>query len=104
MSVGSFAPLLQPWAIKKFPAIAHVDGTARPQTVSKAREPWLHDLLTEIAVSTGAPILINTSFNAHGKPIVNTLKASLEILFESNEMDFLVVEDWLFVRNQNPKS
>ena len=92
----SFAPLLRPAAQKSFPGIAHVDGTARPQTVSRARNPWLHRLLARVGASTGTPILINTSFNTHGKPILNSAREALRLLQASSDLDFVVIEDFLF--------
>jgi carbamoyltransferase len=94
----SFAPLLQGWAIEAFPAIAHVDGTARPQTVKKSRNPWLWELLKYVGEAIGQPILINTSFNAHGHPIVNTVKDTIRLWEESKDLDFVVIEDWLFIK------
>ena len=96
----SFAPLLKEEIIQKFPAISHVDGTARPQTVNRNRNPWIWELLNYIGLKTGVSILINTSFNAHGRPIVNTIKQSIKLLLESDDLDFLVVEDYLFVKRR----
>jgi carbamoyltransferase len=96
----SFAPFLKDWVVDAFPAIAHVDGTARPQTVSASRNPWLHKLLLLIGDMTGAPILINTSFNAHGEPIVNTVKDTLDLLWNSEDLDFVVIEDFLFTKKE----
>eukprot|EP00946_MAST-07B_sp_MAST-7B-sp1_P001865 g1865.t1 len=92
----SFAPLLRPSIQEAFPGIAHVDGTARPQTVSHDRNPWLHRLLSRIGASIGAPILINTSFNTHGKPILNSAREALALLRASSDLDFVVIEDHLF--------
>ncbi len=54
------------------PAAVHVDGTARPQVLDRATDPALHDLLGRVGELTGAPVLINTSFNLHEEPIVCT--------------------------------
>ncbi len=54
------------------PAAVHVDGTARPQVVTAAQNPSLHALLGQVGARTGAPVLINTSFNLHEEPIVCT--------------------------------
>jgi carbamoyltransferase len=56
----------------KIPAIVHVDGTARVQTVREATNPMLYRLLKEFEALTGVPVLINTSFNIKGEPIVET--------------------------------
>ena len=55
-----------------FPAIIHKDGTSRVQTVNKQQHPVLHDLLTRFKDKTGCPMLLNTSLNIKGEPIVNT--------------------------------
>ena len=57
---------------KDFPAIIHHDGTSRVQTVRKTDNPGFHALLTECKKQTGCPILLNTSLNIKGQPIVNT--------------------------------
>ena len=54
------------------PAAVHVDGTARPQLVTAETNPSLHACLTRVGELTGAPILVNTSFNLHEEPIVCT--------------------------------
>ena len=56
---------------KEFPAIIHKDGTSRVQTVNKEQHPDLHDLLTQFKDKTGCPMLLNTSLNIKGMPIVN---------------------------------
>ena len=93
----SFAPLLRTEAQEAFPGIAHVDGTARPQTVSRVRNNWLHRLLSHVALSIGMPILIDTSFNTHGRPILNSAAEALHLLRSSEDLDFVVIEDYLFM-------
>lgn len=56
-----------------FPAIIHADGTSRVQTVNKTQHPGLYELLTEFYAKTGCPMLVNTSLNIKGQPIVNTV-------------------------------
>jgi carbamoyltransferase len=56
---------------KEFPAIIHADGTSRVQTVTREQHPGLHELLTEFYKKTGCPMLVNTSLNIKGQPIVN---------------------------------
>ena len=58
----------------KFPAIVHEDGTSRVQTVTKKSHPGLFALLTKWKEETGCPMLLNTSLNIKGKPIVNNLQ------------------------------
>ena len=56
----------------KYPAICHVDGTSRVQTVSKHDNPHYYKLIKEFYKKTGCPMLLNTSLNIKGKPIVNS--------------------------------
>ena len=92
----SFAPRLTAAAAAALPAIAHADGTARPQTVAAEDEPWLHALLEAVRAETGWGVLINTSFNSKGKPILNTLEEALTLLRDCEDLDYVVVEDFLF--------
>ena len=96
----SFAPALRPAAAAALPAVAHFDGTARLQTVSKRNEPWLHALLEAVKARTGWGVLINTSFNSRGKPILNTLSEALELLRDCEDLDYVLVEDWLFSKSR----
>ena len=57
-----------------FPAVTHVDRTSRIQTVNKLDHPMLHELLTQFYNKTGCPMLLNTSLNIKGQPIVNDEK------------------------------
>ena len=102
----SLAGKLTPWCAATFPAIRHFDGTARPQTVTAASEPWLHALLGKVRSLTGtAGVLINTSFNSRGKPILNTIEEALELLDEDgSELDAVLIEDWLFERGGKAKA
>jgi carbamoyltransferase len=59
------------------PAVVHVDGTARPQTVNAAQHPALHETLSRFYAATGVPVLVNTSLNAAGEPIVETPEDTL---------------------------
>lgn len=70
----------------KLPAITHVDGTARVQTVTREQNPWLHALLQEFSGYSGVPILLNTSFNVAGKPILTTLEEAFEV-YKNTELD-----------------
>lgn len=72
------------------PAVTHVDGSARLQTVSHEQNPRFHDLLTAFDRLTGCPILINTSFNVRGEPIVCTPMDALTC-FLNTDMDDLVM-------------
>ena len=77
---------------EKLQAITHVDGTARVQTVTEDQNPWLYKLLTEFKNSTGIGVLLNTSFNVDGKPILNTYNDAFKVYSET-ELDSLVLQD-----------
>jgi carbamoyltransferase len=81
-------------------AVTHVDGTARVQTVRVEDNPFLHCLLEAIGESTGIPVLLNTSLNFPGKPIVETPGDALELFIE-RPIDLLVLGDRL-VRKYSP--
>ena len=85
-------------AREAIPAAVHFDGTARPQTVSRSQEPWIHRLLRAVRRATGYGVVINTSFNTKGKPIVNTAKEALQMLREDEDLDAVIVEDYLFTK------
>ncbi len=79
---------------KRIPAVRHTDGTARVQTVSHADNPRYHDVLRAFEQRTGVPVLINTSFNTRGKPIVCSPRDALEAFFTS-PLDALVIGSFL---------
>ena len=68
------------------PAVTHVDGTARLQTVRSSQNPLLHKLLEAVKEKTGVPILLNTSLNGQAKPIINNVEAICDLL-ETTELD-----------------
>ncbi len=72
------------------PAVTHVDYSARIQTVDAATNPLFHRLLTQFKALTGCPVLVNTSFNVRGEPIVCTPEDAFRC-FMGNELDLLVV-------------
>jgi carbamoyltransferase len=74
------------------PAVTHVDYSARVQTVDRTRNPRLTALLTAFYRRTGCPVLVNTSFNVRGEPIVCTPEDAYRCLL-ATEMDALVLED-----------
>src|SRR5437868_3807045 len=82
----------------KIPGIVHVDGTARVQTVREATNPKLYRLLKEFEALTGVPVLINTSFNVKGEPIVETPQDAM-ICFLTTGIDHLVLHDTLISKN-----
>ncbi len=80
--------------LSEIPAVTHVDGSARVQTVDAARNPDFHALLTAWKERTGCPVLVNTSFNVRGEPIVCTPADALRC-FRHTHMDVLAVGSFL---------
>ncbi len=78
----------------KLEGITHVDGTARIQTVRRETNERLYRLLEEFEKRTGVPVLINTSFNVKGEPIVETPEDAVSC-FLSTGIDYLAMHDWL---------
>lgn len=76
------------------PAITHVDGTGRLQTVFRAQSPRYYSLIERFGQATGVPVLLNTSFNLKGEPIVTT-PANAFATFSKSEMDTLVLGNFL---------
>jgi carbamoyltransferase len=83
------------------PAITHVDGSARVQTVDPERNPRLHRLLDAFAAITGCPVMINTSFNVRGEPVVCT-PAEAYHCFMATDIDVLVIGDFLLMKEEQP--
>jgi carbamoyltransferase len=78
----------------RIPAVTHIDGTARVQTVNRAQHALYYDLLAAFKARTGVPILVNTSFNTRGEPMVNTPRDALES-FWTSPLDALVIGSFL---------
>ena len=85
-------------ARKKAPAIVHVDGTARPQFVTKKAIPRYHQLISEFHKLTGVPILLNTSMNIKGEPICCTPDDALQLFF-ATDIDILVLGDYILEKH-----
>ena len=79
------------------PAITHVDGTARVQTVNKKDNPKYYELIKEVEKFTGIPMVLNTSLNINGQPIVETIEEALE-LFEQSDIDGIVINDRMILK------
>jgi carbamoyltransferase len=86
-------------ARSSLPAVTHVDYSARVQTVDAARNPRLHKLLTVFAAKTGCPVMINTSFNVRGEPIVCRPEDAYRCFLATN-MDVLVMERFLLLKDE----
>ena len=85
--------------ISRAAAVTHVDGGARVQTVRQHQNPHYYRLIREFGDLTGTPMLLNTSFNIRGEPIVHTPREALQC-FLTTDMDFLLIGDRLLVKRQ----
>jgi carbamoyltransferase len=85
----------------EIPAVTHVDYSARVQTVHKDTNPRFHALVSHFSDITGCSVLVNTSFNVRGEPIVCT-PADAYRCFMRTEMDYLVVENYLLAKTDQP--
>jgi carbamoyltransferase len=83
------------------PSVTHVDHSARIQTVTRAESPLYYDLIAEFEKVTGVPVLINTSFNVRGEPIVCT-PADAYLCFMRTHMDELVLGPYLLTKPEQP--
>lgn len=84
---------------ERIPAIVHVDGTARVQTVTREQNALLHELLTQFEALTGNPVLLNTSFNVRGEPIVET-PGDATVCFLTTGIDVLILHDRLITKSR----
>jgi carbamoyltransferase len=89
-----FVDRVRPDKAARIPAVRHVDGTARVQTVRREQHPAFHALLVAFGERTGVPVLVNTSFNTRGEPIVCTPRDALES-FCTTALDALAIGPFL---------
>lgn len=87
----------------KLPGVTHVDGSARLQTVDSVDSPRFHALLSAFYQQTGCPVLLNTSFNERGEPIVCSVMDALQC-FVRAQLDCLVLENFLIDRHALPNN
>jgi carbamoyltransferase len=83
------------------PAITHVDNSARVQTIDAERHPRFYAILRAFKARTGSSVLINTSFNVRGEPIVNTPEDAYRCFMHTN-MDVLVLENCILLKQDQP--
>ncbi len=95
-----FASTLQESA-PAIPAVTHLDGSARVQTVSESDNPMLYELLKRFELQTGCPVLVNTSFNVRGEPIVANAEDAYRCLMKT-DLDLLVVGKVLLEKSAQP--
>lgn len=81
------------------PAVTHVDYSARVQTVDRLRNPFMHGVITDFRRRTGCSVIVNTSFNVRGEPIVNTAEDAYRC-FMATEIDCLAIGNRFFRRDQ----
>lgn len=84
------------------PAVTHVDYSARIQTVSKEQNPYYYRVIDEFKKLTGCSVIVNTSFNVRGEPIVCTPQNAYEC-FMRTDMDVLVLEDCILYKAEQPE-
>ena len=82
----------------KIPAVTHVDFSARVQTVSKETNPYFYSLISEFKKITGCPVLLNTSFNIRGEPIICSPEDAFKCFMTTN-LDFLVIENFILKKS-----
>ncbi len=85
-------------ARSEIPAVTHVDYSARIQSVNKTTNPRYHDMLTKFNEKYGCPVIVNTSFNVRGEPIVCTPQDAY-ICFMRTEMDYLILNNYLLKKS-----
>ena len=86
----------------QIPAVTHVDYSARVQTVTKNINNRYYDLILKFKEKTGCPVIVNTSFNVRGEPIVNSPTDAFNC-FMGTELDYLVIGDFILDKSkQNP--
>jgi carbamoyltransferase len=83
----------------EIPAVTHVDYTARIQTITKNTNKIYYDLITKFKEKTGCPVIVNTSFNVRGEPIVNTPTDAFNC-FMGTELDYLVIGNCILNKNE----
>lgn len=96
--------MLKVWQVRaeakaKLPAITHVDGSARLQTVTQRENALYHRMLTELGRRTGIPCVLNTSFNIRGEPIVNSPMDALKCFFTTG-LDALVIDRFVLLKRR----
>lgn len=101
--LGAGTPMLERLKVKRsdIPAVTHLDYSARLQTVSAEDKPDYYDVICAFDKLTGCPVIVNTSFNVRGEPIICTPEDAYRC-FMRTEMDVLVVENCLLLKEDQP--
>jgi carbamoyltransferase len=87
---------------REIPAVTHVDNSARVQTVTREAHPEFYDLIREFDRQTGCPVIINTSFNVRGEPIVCSPDDAYRCFMRTN-MDVLVLGNQILLKGEQPE-
>ena len=93
---------VRPEAASRIPAVRHTDGTARVQTVNRAQNPLYHDMIEAFARRTGVPVVINTSFNTRGEPVVCSPRDAVEC-FHASPLDALVIGSFVLEKGSSTR-
>jgi carbamoyltransferase len=89
----SFSPNVRDNYQTTLPAVTHIDGSSRLQTISKTENEFIYNILDEFENITGVPVLINTSFNSRGKSILTHYQTAIQIL-DSTQLDSVILGDY----------
>ena len=92
--ISPYMLMVAPVKSDKIPAVTHADGTGRLQTVNRDANPIYYDLIQEFYKITGIPVIINTSMNVMGEPIVNTPEQAYQMVVKT-DMDYLVLGNYM---------
>lgn len=96
----SFCPRVREEWREQLGAIVHADGTARVQTVTAPQNPWLYRLLTKFSeINNGVGVLLNTSFNTRGRPILSSYHDAIEV-YRREQLDCLVLGDFYLAKHK----
>ena len=100
---GEDMPMLERLKVKRsdIPAVTHLDYSARLQTVNQQHKPDYHEIISEFEKLTGCAVIVNTSFNVRGEPIICSPQDAYRC-FMRTEMDVLVIEDCLLFKEKQP--
>ena len=100
---GDDIPMLERLKVKRsdIPAVTHLDYSARLQTVNKKHKPDYHEVISEFEKLTGCAVIVNTSFNVRGEPIICTPENAYQG-FMRTEMDVLVIENCMLFKEEQP--
>jgi carbamoyltransferase len=93
----TFSPQVREQYKDKIKPVVHYDGTARVQTITREQNQFIYDVLTELDKATGIGMILNTSFNVDGKPIVSTIKDAFKVL-KTTELDGIFIDGTLIMK------